>query len=167
MGDTRNHVVKSQDGVCAVVVARAVGAEDCAKDSEDEHKIQSGLLETAFGECCDGDCDQLDAAQEQGQIVEPCHGIMASQTGDENFEQLKSVDQKRRDDKNFVFLRIVLGLIFSPKEDCRRDHNRHQAGYKQKMLPGQKALGSTGVSTPTKKFFHTVSSTLQSNNRKR
>ena len=104
MGQTGNHIVKRQHGVAAVVLTGTVSTQHRAQNAENAHKIQRSLFQATAGEGGHRNGDQLDTAQEQGQIVQPTHRVCAPEAQQHDLKQLQAVDENGGNDQHSVFL---------------------------------------------------------------
>ena len=83
-----------------------------------------------------GDSQQLDTAQEQGQIVQNGAEAFASVAKDEDLEQFKTVDQECGPNQHPVFGFQIFRLISLAQQNRAGNHDHHQGSDKQQMLPG-------------------------------
>ena len=150
----RGHVVQGQDGVGVVVLTGTYGAQDTAQQAEDQHEVQGGLSQLALGKGGQGDGDELDAAQEQGQVVLPGGGIAASVEHDNDLKDLHDVYEDGRDDEGAVLFLVALASVAEAEKDGQGQHGEDQAGGEDEMLRGEVSFGLAGVAADAEKFFH-------------
>ena len=156
VGQARGYVVQGEDGVGVVVLPRADRAQDGAQEAEDEDKIQGGLPHTSFGEGGQGDGDELDAAQEQGEVVVPGGGIITAVAHDGDFGDLNGVHEDGGDDQSPIFRAILPAAVAEPQPDGQGKHGAEQGSDEKDMLPGQVSFGLAGITADAKKFFHGI-----------
>ena len=80
MGQTGEHIIHGQYRIASIVLGCAISAADSAQQTEDANEIQRSLAEAAVGESGQGNGNQLDAAEEQRQIVQPVPGVLTPET---------------------------------------------------------------------------------------
>ena len=76
MRNRGNEVWPRNGGIGVVVKRHSICSEKSAKHTEDEYKIKGRLLKSALAECCEGNRDQLNTAEEEGQGNLPEGGIV-------------------------------------------------------------------------------------------
>ena len=136
MGDAGHHIVDAQHRVAAVILTGKVHAEYGTQNAEDAHEVQTALLQPTLAQGSHGNGDQLDAAKEKGQHLQECQGIFAADGDDDDFEQLKAVDEQRRPQQHMVFLLHGAVLVQPAQQNSGCHHHDHQKSRKSQMLPG-------------------------------
>ena len=94
VGQAGNHIVKGKYGVVIVVLTGTVSAQHSAQNAEDGYKVQCGFFHTTLAESGQGNDDQLDAAQEQGQFVQPVPRVFVAEAHQYDLEKLQTIDKK-------------------------------------------------------------------------
>ena len=62
MSHRRDEVWPGEDGICVIVLRRAVGSENSAKGAKDKYEVKGGFLYSSVRECGEGDGYKLYAA---------------------------------------------------------------------------------------------------------
>ena len=136
VGDAGHHVIKGKDRIRIVILTCAIDTQHCAGDAENTDKVQGGFLDHAPGEGSQRDCQQLDAAQKQRQVVKPGAPALLPVAKHTDLEQLKSVDKDGGPDQDPVLYFGVQWFVSLAKQYCAEDHSGHQGCGKQQMLTG-------------------------------
>lgn len=85
--------------------------------------------------------------------MDPGHGILSPQAEQHDLEQLQGVDENgcHGDDTKPFLDRSA--PIRHPQPNRKADHDHHQGGYEQQVLPGHISFGLAGKAAPSEKFF--------------
>lgn len=153
MGDAGKNIGNRQHRVAAIVIPGAVCTHYSSQKPENGHKIQRGFLDSAMTESGQGEGDELDAAQEQGQVVQPAQPAAAECTVNDDLDDFHRVHQDGSHDQHPVFLLNGFVFVTLGQQDGQPHHDHHQSGHKSKVLPGKIALRFTGIAADSKKFF--------------
>lgn len=153
MGDAGKHIGNRQHRVAGIVISGAVCAHHGPQQPENGHKIQRGFLDHAVAESGQGKGDELDAAQEQGQVVQPAQPAAAECTVNDDLDDFHRVHQDGSHDQHPVFLLNGFVFVTLGQQDGQPHHDHHQCGHKGQVLPGKIALRLTGIATDSEKFF--------------
>ena len=153
MRDTRDDVGKGKNGICGIILAGTVGAKHRAQHTKDQNEIQSGIAESSLGKSGQRNGDELDTAQEQRKLADPDHGIAVSYTEKYDLEDLKAVNEDRRDDQNRIFLPICFAFLPEPYKNGKTNQYDHQRRNKGQVLPGQVSFGGK-IAADAEKCFH-------------
>ena len=87
MSHRRDEVWPGEDGICVIVLRRAVGSENSAKGAKDKYEVQGSVLYSSARECGEGDGYKLYAAKEEWQADLPiCRIIDAADDDFCNFK---------------------------------------------------------------------------------
>lgn len=133
--DAGYDIIKGDNRVAGVVVARAVCAEDSAEKSEQCYKVERRFLYSALCECGEGNGDELYTAQKQRQNIYEIEWIAVAEGEDHDFEQFKAVNEDRCYDENAVFLALASVLVSLTEDDAAEKHYRHERCNECEVLP--------------------------------
>ena len=109
-----------------------------------------------LGEGGQGQGDELDAAQEEGQVVDPVHRVVAAEAQEHDFEKLQTVDEQGGHSQDPVLLSLGPPTVPAAQDHGQNDRSRDENRNEAQMLPGQIALRFPGISAEPKKLFHRI-----------
>ena len=153
MGNGGHHIIQTQNRISAVVVTGHIGSQNRAQKAENADKIQRRFLHPALGEGRQRNGDQLNAAQEQRQIVNPIHGCVSPDAEHDDLKQLEAVDEDGGYDHHPVFHGIGAVFVQQAEKHSQAHHHDHHTGYKGQMLPGKIALSLTLIAAKAEEFL--------------